>query len=158
VEAELVDRAGPEVLAGDVGAAVDLHVPRPRGAPSPGDGAVDAPVTDVWDVPPLFTIVPAGRVVTTSTGAWKTGSSPHGPMPRSAIRRPTTTAPMPADLSVWNLRDSAAGLPPNIYSCRASPPRPIGSSGLTSGPVTGGDVAGSSQVEGRAGSPRRVSA
>ncbi len=41
-------------------------------------------VTKTYDVPPLLTIVSAGRWVTTKTWAWKVGSSPHGPMPRSA--------------------------------------------------------------------------
>lgn len=35
-------------------------------------------VTKMYDVPPSVTMVSAGRRVTTKTGAWKEGSSPHG--------------------------------------------------------------------------------
>ncbi len=92
-------------------------------------------VTNVYDVPPRLTIVSAGRLVTTKTGAWNTGSSPHGPIPRSAIRRPTITAPTPAKRSVAKRSASASERPANIQSCSPSPPRPIGSCGLTPGPV-----------------------
>jgi hypothetical protein len=94
VQAKLFERAGLEVLARDVRASVDLHVRGPRSLAGLTKGVVDAAVTKTYDVPSLLTMVSAGRCVTTKTGGWKVGSSPHGPMPRSAMRRPMISAPM----------------------------------------------------------------
>ncbi len=56
-------------------------------------------MTYVKLVPPFFSSVFLARCVTTKTGAWNGGSSPHGTSPPSAIRRPITYAPADSNVS-----------------------------------------------------------
>jgi hypothetical protein len=51
------------------------------------------PVSKWKAVPPGFSSGSRSRWVTTKTGVWKGGSSPHGRSPRSNMRRPMTQAP-----------------------------------------------------------------
>ncbi len=50
--------------------------------------------TKVKLVPPSLTSGSRGRWVTTKTGLWNGGSSPHGSSPWSNILRPITKAPI----------------------------------------------------------------
>ncbi len=94
------------------------------------------PVTKWYVVPPCLTSGSPARWVTTNTGMWNGGFSPHGFIPTSNIRLPITTAP---DVPKVSLRASAMrpALPSagNIHSWSRSPPSPMPFPTDTFGPV-----------------------
>ena len=112
-------------------------------------------MTKVNVVPPCIGTGSRSWWVSTNTGAWYGGSSPHqpvhvsshGPSPPPNILRPMMNAPMPC-MTASATSESALRLPPfspccsrqasvgNAQWCRRSPPSPIGSFLLWLGPAT----------------------
>jgi NAD(P)-dependent dehydrogenase (short-subunit alcohol dehydrogenase family) len=100
--------------------------------------ALAAPsVTKVKLVGPL-TSVERARVVSPKHGRSNAPSSPHGPSPRSKVRRPRTKAPVSAKNSSTTRRSgpSASRASWNSQSWSGSPPTPRGCSWLTPGAAT----------------------
>src|SRR5215207_9871210 len=113
-------------------------------------------VTNVNVVPPSFCTGSRGWWVSTNTGWWNGGSSPHqasafgssshGPSPPLNIRRPITVAPTPASPSSTTSLSTFVSPPSmpcasrhacaaNAHSCSRSPPAPSGSSRVWLGPA-----------------------
>ncbi len=97
-------------------------------------------------MPPFFTTDSRAWWVTTNTGAWNGGSSPHGTSPVTNMPCPMTTGP---NRSIHPASNSSSGPPappsapcirrklrsPNTQECSRSPPMPSGCSGPDSGPA-----------------------
>ena len=132
VHLQLVEQPGPR-HCGDDRALRPRPRRRGRRPPRPACAtAVSTPsVTNAKDVPPCLTRGSRGWCVTTKTGTWNGGSSPHhasrfgslshGPEPPLKILRPITTAPARAQ-GLLDHRAVRAGLPPS-RPCACAPGR-----------------------------------
>jgi hypothetical protein len=136
VQAQLVDDSRVQEVPHDRGAAGDADLLVSGGSPRLPQRGVRTVGDERVGGAARFTIGSLPRWVTTNTGAWYVGSSPHGPTPTSNIVRPVTSAPVVANRSSSKARDSSLDFPANIQSCSRPPPSPIGLSTPTRGPAT----------------------